>query len=159
MKKKWRKWRQMQKNAENKKKEKMQNEKMKEMKNIGKMKKVQKRREKKATYKKKMNHNNNNTIWRGFVFTSVEPPPHSGELNHALSQAGGPTQSQLSRPMSLGHHISMEHRLRRKQLNSDTYASNKTYLKEIQEKYKKKFVLEKMKKVFFFKKKRKGKYF
>ena len=32
------------------------------------------------------------------------------------------------------HHISMEHRLRRKQLNSDTNASNKTYLKEIQEK-------------------------
>ena len=26
-----------------------------------------------------------------------EPPLHSGELNHALPQAGGPTQSQLSR--------------------------------------------------------------
>ena len=32
--------------------------------------------------------------------------------------------------------ISMEHRLRRKQLNSETNASNKTYLKEIQEKRK-----------------------
>ena len=48
-------------------------------------------------------------------------------------QAGGPTQSQLSRPMSSGHHSAMEHRLRRKQLNSDTNASNKKYLKEIQE--------------------------
>ena len=36
--------------------------------------------------------------------------------------------------MSSGHHISMEHRLRRKQLYSDTNASNKTYSKEIQEK-------------------------
>ena len=70
------------------------------------------------------------------LLTSEEPPPHSGELKHALPQAGGPTQSQLSRPMSSGHHISMEHRLRRKQLNSDTNASNKTYLKEIQEKRK-----------------------
>ena len=56
------------------------------------------------TYK---NNNNNNTIWGGSVFT------------------GGPTQSQLSRPMSSGHHISMEHRVRRKQLNSDTNASKK----------------------------------
>ena len=32
----------------------------------------------------------------------------------------------------------MEHRLRRKQLNSDTNASNETYLKEIQEERKKK---------------------
>ena len=63
------------------------------------------------------------------------PPPHFGELKHALSQAGGPTQSQLSRPMSSGHHISMEHRLRRKQLNSDANAS-KSYLKEIHEKRK-----------------------
>ena len=51
---------------------------------------------------------------RGPVLTVEEPPLHSGELNHALSQAGGPTQSQLSRPMSSGNHISMEHRLRRK---------------------------------------------
>ena len=80
------------------------------------------------------NNNNNNTIWGGSVLTGEEPPPHSGELKHALHQAGGPTQSQLSRPMSSGHHISMERRLRRKQLNSDTNASNKTYLKEIQEK-------------------------
>ena len=80
------------------------------------------------------NNNNNNTIWGGSVLTGEEPPPHSGELKHALTQAGGPTQSQLSRPMSSGHHISMEHRLRRKQLNSHTNASSKKYLKEIQEK-------------------------
>ena len=80
--------------------------------------------------------NNNNTIWGGSVLTGEEPPRHSGELKHALSQARGPTQSQLSRPMSSGHHISMEHRLRRKQLNSDPKASNKTYLEEIQEKRK-----------------------
>ena len=44
---------------------------------------------------------------------------------HALSQVGGPTKSQLFCPTSPGHHISMEHRLRRKdlQLNSDTNAS------------------------------------
>ena len=94
------------------------------------------------------NNNNNNTIWGGSVLTGEEPPPHSGELKHALPQAGGPTQSQLSRPMSSGHHISMEHRLRRKQLNSDTNASNKKYLKEIQEKKRKEqtFSSEKMKK-------------
>ena len=44
-----------------------------------------------------------NTIWRGSVLTGEELLPHSGELNHALSQEGGPTQSQLSRPMSSGH--------------------------------------------------------
>ena len=64
----------------------------------------------------------------------------------ALSQVGGPTQSQLYRPVS-GHHISMEHRLRRKQLNSDTNASNKTYLQEIQEKRQEEtFFLRKIKK-------------
>ena len=93
--------------------------------------------------------NNNNTIWGGSVLTGEEPPPHSGELKHALTQAGGPTQSQLSRPMSSGHHISMEHRLRRKQLNSDTNASNKKYLKEIQEKRKEE--------TFFFRKNEKRK--
>ena len=81
--------------------------------------------------------------------TGEEPPPHSGELKHALSQAGGPTQSQLSRPMSSGHHISMEHRPRRKQLNSDTNASNKKYLKEIQQKRKEE--------TFFFRKNEQGK--
>ena len=81
-------------------------------------------------------NNNNNTIWGGSVLTGEEPPPHSGELKHALRQAGGPTQSQLSRPMSSGQNISMEHRLQRKQLNFDTNASNKTHLKEIQEKRK-----------------------
>ena len=93
------------------------------------------------------NNNNNNTIWGGSVLTGEEPPPHSGELKHALSQAGGPTQSELSRPMSSRHHISMEHRLRRKQLNSDTNASNEKYLKETQEKRKEEtFSSEKMKK-------------
>ena len=61
-----------------------------------------------------VHNNSNHTIWRGSVLTGEEPPPHSGELNHALSRVGGPTQSQLSRPMSSRHHISMEHRLRRK---------------------------------------------
>ena len=42
----------------------------------------------------------------------------------------------------------MEHRLRRKQFNSDTNASNKKYLKEIQEKRKEEtFSSEKMKKI------------
>ena len=42
------------------------------------------------------------------------------------SKLGGPTRSQLSRPVSSGHHISMEHRLRRKhlQLNSDANAGS-----------------------------------
>ena len=58
-----------------------------------------------------------------------------------------PTQSQLSRPMSSGHHISMEHRLRRKQLNSDTNASKKNICKKYKKKEKKKpFSSEKMKK-------------
>ena len=92
------------------------------------------------------NNNNNNTIWGGSVLTGEEPPHHSGELQHALTQAGGPTQSQLSRPMSSGHHISMEHRLRRKHLNSDTNASNKKYLKEIQKKKRRNFFFRKMKK-------------
>ena len=73
---------------------------------------------------KKNKKNNNNTTWRGSVSTGEEPPPHPGKLKHALTQAGGPTQSQLSRPMSSRHHISMEHRVRRKHLllNPDTNA-------------------------------------
>ena len=63
-------------------------------------------------------NNNNNTIWGGSVSTGEEPPRHSEELNHALSQVGGPTQSQLSRTMPSGHHISMEHRLQRKHLEA-----------------------------------------
>ena len=88
----------------------------------------------------KNNHNNNNTIWGGSVFTGEEPPPHSGELNHALFQAGGPTQSQLSRPMSSRHHISMEHRLRRKHplLNLDTNARKEKSRKTLKENKKKK---------------------
>ena len=55
--------------------------------------------------------------------------------------------AQPTRPMSSGHHISMEHRLRRKQLNSDTNTRNRKYLKEIQEKRKEEtFSSEKMKK-------------
>ena len=71
-------------------------------------------------------HNNNNTIWGGSVLTGEEPPPHAGELNHALSQVGGPTQSQLSRPTSSRHRISMEHRLRRRHLllNPNTNAGS-----------------------------------
>ena len=76
-------------------------------------------------------NNNNNTIWGGSVFTGEEPPPHTGELNHALSQAGAPTQSQLSRPTSSGHHISTERRQRRKQLNSDTNARKQKIKKNI----------------------------
>ena len=49
--------------------------------------------------------------------TGEEPPPHSEELKHALTQAGGPTQSQLSRPMSSRHH---GERLRRKHLLNKT---------------------------------------
>ena len=56
-------------------------------------------------------------------FLTGEEP--SGELKHALTQAGGPTQSQLSRPVSSRHNISMEHRPRRKQLNSDADAKKK----------------------------------
>ena len=32
------------------------------------------------------NNNNSIPIWGGSVFTGEEPPPHSGELTHALSQ-------------------------------------------------------------------------
>ena len=92
-------------------------------------------------------NNNNSAIWGGSVLTGEEPPPHSGELKHALSQAGGPTQSQLSRPVSSGHHISMEFRQRRKQSDSDTNANKKKYLKEVQEKSKEEtFSSEKMQK-------------
>ena len=62
------------------------------------------------------NNNSDNTVWRRSVLTGEEPPPHSGELKHALSQEGGPTQYQLSRLVSSRHHISMEHRQRRKHL-------------------------------------------
>ena len=90
------------------------------------------------------------TIWGGSVSTGEERPLHFGALNHALSHVGGPTQSQLSRPMFSGHHISMEDRLRRKHLwlDCDTPARNETCLKERQEKRKKLklFVLRKTKK-------------
>ena len=98
------------------------------------------------------NYNHSKTT----IIQSGEAPfqqPHSGELKHALHQAAGPTQSQLSRPMSSGHHISMEHRLRRKHLllNPNTNArSGMSAIKHIWKKYKKKakkklFSSEKMK--------------
>ena len=48
------------------------------------------------------------TIWSSSVLT--------GEEHHALSQVGGPSQSQPSHPMSSRHHISTEHRQRWKHL-------------------------------------------
>ena len=92
-------------------------------------------------------NNNIDTIWGGSVLTGEEPPPHSGELKHALPQAGGPTQSQLSRPMSSGHHISMEHRLLRKQLNSDTNASKKIERNTKKQRREQHFSSEKMKNI------------
>ena len=89
--------------------------------------------------KNNKNKNNNNiTIWRGSVLTGEEFPPHPGELNHALSQVRGPTQSQLSRCRQ----DTMEHRLRRKHLllNPDTNAGK-----------------EKKRKNFFFRKNEKMK--
>ena len=86
-----------------------------------------------------INTDNNGPIWEGSVLTGEEPLPRCcGELNHALSQAGGPAQSQQSRPASFGHYISREHRLRKRhqKVNSDTDASNEIYLKEMPEKRK-----------------------
>ena len=55
-------------------------------------------------------------------------------------QAAQPNPS-YPRPLSSGHHISMEHRLRRKQLNSDTNASKKSIWKKYKKKEKKKLFL------------------
>ena len=89
------------------------------------------------------NNNNNNTIWGGSVLTGEEPPT-LWRVEACSPPSIRPNRSQLSRPMSSGHHISMEHRLRKKQLNADNDASNKTYLKEIQEKRKRRnFFLQK----------------
>ena len=86
------------------------------------------------------NNNNNDTIWGGSVLTGEEPPPHSGELKHALPQAGGPTQSHPSRPVSSGHHISMEYRLRRRHLllNPGTNARKEKQTRKTLKKEKKK---------------------
>ena len=54
---------------------------------------------------------------------------HFGELNHALSEVGGPTQAQQSRPMSSNTTSWRKHL----QLNSDANASNETYVKEKKE--------------------------
>ena len=60
-----------------------------------------------------------NQIWGRSVFLSrrcacaarsLHPTP--GVESRSLPPAGGPTQPQLSRPKSSGHHISMEHRPR-----------------------------------------------
>ena len=74
-------------------------------------------------------NNNNTTIWRGSVLTGEEPPRHSWELNHALSPSRWPNPIPAFRPMSSRHHISMEHRLRRKHLmlNPNTKARYGTY--------------------------------
>ena len=51
---------------------------------------------------KHKNNNNSNTIWGGSALTGEEPAPHSGELNHALSQEdtphlhGAPTMEETS---------------------------------------------------------------
>ena len=108
----------------------------------------------------RVQNNNNDTIWRGSVLTGEEPPPHSGALNHALSHVGGPTQSQLSRPMSSGHNISMEHRARRKHLllNSNFNAGSGIYISGKRNKKKKRLKKEKqqyMKKIGENAKKRK----
>ena len=69
------------------------------------------------------NHNNNNNHFilgtfrflpRRCASAARSLHPTTGELNHALSQVPATTLPQLSRPMSSGHHICMEHRLRRK---------------------------------------------
>ena len=67
-----------------------------------------------------------------FCVKVLSQPFHSVELNHALSQAGGPTQFQLSRPMSSRRHVFMEHRLRRKhlQLNFDANSRSGIYLEK-----------------------------
>ena len=54
--------------------------------------------------------------------------------------------AQPNRPLSSGHHISREHRLRRKQLNSDTNASKKKiFERNIRKKEKKNLFLRKKK--------------
>ena len=80
----------------------------------------------------RVRNNNNSTIWRGSVLTGEEPSTPLCELKHALFQAGGPTQSQPSRPTSSRHHIPMEHRLRRQRLllNPDTNAGKEKTNKE-----------------------------
>ena len=65
------------------------------------------------------------------VLTSEDPPLHSGELNHALLQKVAQPNPSYPAPCPQDH-ISMEHRLRRKNLllNSDTDDRNETFLKE-----------------------------
>ena len=93
------------------------------------------------------------------VLTGEEPPPHSGDLKHALTQAGGPTQSQLSRPMSSRHLISTEHRLQRKHLllNPDTNVEKKTNKENFFVKKKKKQRIRKRKRRRTISKKKKKK--
>ena len=60
--------------------------------------------------------------WRGSVLTGKEPPTPLWGVESCSFPTIWPAQSQLSQRMRSRHHISMEHRLRRKQLNSDTDA-------------------------------------
>ena len=76
-------------------------------------------------------NNNTNPIWGGSVSKGEELPSHSGESRSLPS--GWPNPTQLSRTMSSGHHIFMEHRRRKKkhqEVNSDTDASNGIHSKE-----------------------------
>ena len=57
---------------------------------------------------------NSNPIWEELRSIRRGASTPLWELKHALSEAGGPTQSQQSRLVSPGHHISVEHRTRRK---------------------------------------------
>ena len=82
----------------------------------------------------KNNHNNGNPQQPPTV---EKPPPHSGELNRALSPVGGTTQSELSRPMSSRLHGAPTPEETSK-LNSDTHASNEISLIEIRAKREKK---------------------
>ena len=70
-------------------------------------------KEKKKRDKEKKRHRDKET-----KVTGAEPPLHSGELNHALSPVGGPTQS--------------AHVVRTPHLHGapDTDASNEKFLKE-----------------------------
>ena len=104
----------------------------------------------------KVSPSNNNYSFS--ISTGHKPPCHSGELKHALTQAGGPTQSQLSRSMSSRHHIFMEHRQRRKQLNLILVPQIKHIWKKYKKQEKKKlFSLEKKKKEKNYKIKKKRK--
>ena len=103
------------------------------------------------------NNNNNNTIWGGSVFNRRGASTPLWGVEACSPPSRRPTQSQLSRPLSSGHHISMEHRLRRKQWNSDTHASNKNIIERNKRKRKKKLFSSENEKMKNLKKKQKMK--